>query len=644
MEAGALRRSRAAWIGDRSELGLSLRAAFRRLAFCARYFLAWMMYFAVLRLVFLLYHAAAAERVGVASIARTFVHGARMDMAATAYPAVVAFALAALSLFLPRLGRWLVIGFTAVMVLALTLIATVDMELFRVWGFRIDGAVLRYLNTPREMLASAGASPVLVLVVILIGQLGFAAWLFRHLLADELGHWERVRLLVAVPTFALLAGLCWFLYYPARGGFQKQPMTQSTVYFSRDPFANQAAINASWNFFDSIWWRTYETTNPYRVLPTAEAGATTAALLTSDDAGTRRLLRIARPNVIVILWESLTAKVVGRLGGVNGVTPNLDSLIPQGVLFSRFFATGDRSPEGLTAVVSGYPAQPTTEIIQHPRKSVTLPALPHDLGRIGYHSRFYYGGDPEFTNFTSYLLQAGFDSLVTASAFRAADRHSSWGADDHVVLGRLQHDLPTMPRPFFVTLFTLSSHEPFLVPMTTVIAGSDERSRFLNAHAYTDRSIGDFVRVARRMPWWDSTLIIIVADHGHRLPALDSLQSVRKWETFAIPMLWLGGALATRDTVITRIGGQADIPHTLLAQLGVDATAYRWSRNLLDVGAASWAWFTFTDGWGLVSDSGALAWDNVGRRPLARTGRVDAGAERTGQSLLQALMDDYLNR
>src|SRR6185369_5846370 len=125
----------------------------------------------------------------------------------------------------------------------------------------------------------------------------------------------------------------------------------------------------------------------------------------------------------------------------------------------------------------------TTEIIQHPRKSSSLPALPRDLARAGYHSRFYYGGDPEFTNFKSFLLQAGFDSLVTKEAFDPRDRHSSWGADDHVVLGRLLEDVRGLGRPFFVTLFTLSSHEPFKVPMETVIPGSDERAMFLNSHA-----------------------------------------------------------------------------------------------------------------------------------------------------------------
>ena len=84
-----------------------------------------------------------------------------------------------------------------------------------------------------------------------------------------------------VLTFALCGGLTWLLYYPSRGGIQKMPITQSTVYFSRNAFANQAAINVAWNFFDSVWWQTYRTDNPYRVLPAGEAARIADSLLAS---------------------------------------------------------------------------------------------------------------------------------------------------------------------------------------------------------------------------------------------------------------------------------------------------------------------------------------------------------------------------
>ena len=616
----------------------------QRVRFCLAYFFFWLGYFAVLRGVFLLYHPAAAAQAGAGTIARTFLYGARMDMAAAAFPSLIVFTLTALSVFLPKLAGRAILAFSGFMLVLIALLATIDIELFRNWGFRIDATILQYLNTPREMLASAGASPIALLIVVFLLLATLAVAGFVKLLWPGIRAWEPVRLPGNLVSAVLLGGLAGSLYYPGKGGFQDMPMTQSTVYFSHNHFANQAAINVAWNFFDSVWWRTYRRDNPYRYLPPDEAAHVADSLLTTG-APPVHLLRMTRPDIIVIIWESFSSKLVERLGGVAGATPNIDSLSHEGILFDHFYATGDRSPEGLTGVLSGYPAQPTTEIIQHPRKSGSLPGLPHDLARAGYRATFYYGGDPDFTNFKSFALQAGFDSLVTEDAFDSRDRHSSWGADDHVVLGRALADVRRMPRPFFVTLFTLSSHEPFKVPMAAVFPGSDERDRFLNAHAYTDRSIGDFIRKAKTQPWWDSTLVVIMADHGHRLPQLDSLQAKRKWETFSIPMLWLGGALAVRDTVIDRLGVQTDFPKTLLDQLGLDGSAYRWSRDLLAPGVRPWAWFTFSDGFGWVNFAGgAVAWDNVGKQVIDREGRTGAEDIRAGQAMLQTLIEDFVRR
>lgn len=624
---------------------MNIRQPVTRVVFCVEYFAFWLLFHILLRIVFIAYHHTEASRSGLRTIAGSVLHGSRMDLSAAAFPCFLVFLLAALSLFSPRIPGRIIIWVSMALLVLESLLVAIDLELYRAWGFRADAQILRYFITPREMFASIGSSPIVLLAMVFVLLAACSTWAFTRWLVPRIRAWEAMPFpwsLVAIP---LAPVLIYSLYGPVRGGYQAQPMKQSTVFFSQDAFANQAALNVTWNFLDGAWNRIYSAHNPYQYLAAAEASRVTDSLLRPADGPSARLLRVARPNVIVIIWESWTSKVVARLGGRPGVTPNIDSLIHDGVLFTHFYATGDRSPKGLTGIISGYPSQPTTEIINQPRKSASLPALPKDLAKAGYVSRFYYGGDPDFSNFKAFALSAGFDSLITERDFDPASRHSTWGADDHVVLARALADMRQIRTPFFVTLFTLSSHEPFIVPMTTVIAGTDEESKFLNSHAYTDRSIGDFVRAARRETWWDSTLIIVVADHGHRLPVLDSLQTSRKWETFSIPMLWLGGALATRDTVIDTPGGQTDVAATLLHQLGLDATAYAWSKDLLAPRHPAWAWFSFNDGFGFVNAAGgAVAWDNIGRRVIAIAGNTGAGDIRTGQAILQRLIDDYVKR
>jgi phosphoglycerol transferase MdoB-like AlkP superfamily enzyme len=63
---------------------------------------------------------------------------------------------------------------------------------------------------------------------------------------------------------------------------------------------------------------------------------------------------------------------------------------------------------------------------------------------------------------------------------------SKWGIHDHYVFGQTLLECDTSASPFFKVVLSLSSHEPFDVPMAPFIQGSDEESRFLNSCYYTD--------------------------------------------------------------------------------------------------------------------------------------------------------------
>src|SRR5690606_28715715 len=127
--------------------------------------------------------------------------------------------------------------------------------------------------------------------------------------------------------------------------------------------------------------------------------------------------------------------------------------------------------KGIVGILSGYPAQPISSIVKNPDKSRTLPHLATAFSREGYHTAFYYGGEMEFANIKSYLMQGAFRELVDVNAFRKADRNSKWGAHDGVVMERFKLALQTMPQPFFANWLTLSSHEPYETPVSRVIKG-----------------------------------------------------------------------------------------------------------------------------------------------------------------------------
>ncbi len=614
-----------------------------KLSLLGRYLLFWFLYFVLLRIVFLLYHAPESGALHATVIAGVLLRGARMDISSASYLIVLPTILHAFSpLISPRAMKVLLRSYTGAAIFVAALLTTVDCELFAKWGSRIDATVLPYLRTPREAAASAQSSPILLLALMLVALTAVGQWAYFRFVARHEAEALGGTLLRTAPVL-LLSGV--LLLVPIRGGLQWTPLNPSSTYFSHSDFANQAGLNVAWNFLHSLTIEDYRTGNPYATtIGEADARQIVDSLLRTSDASTRRLLRIQRPNVILIIWESLTAKVVQRLGGVADVTPQLDSLSHTGVWFDAIYASGNRSAKGLAAILSGWPSQSNAPILSSPARAARLPGLGEDLAGAGYHTAFYYGGELEFADFKSYLVAHGFERIVGEQDFDRGDWSSKWGAHDHVVLGRLLSDARNLSRPFFATLFTLSSHEPYDVPMAPVIPGTSEEARFLNAHRYTDRSVGAFMQAAAREPWWDSTLVIVIADHGHPLPHLAPRPREEASQLYHVPMLWLGGALAVRDTVITVVGSQVDLAPTLLAQLALPHARYRWGKDLLAADVQPFAFFSYLDGFGWVDTHGRFIYSYNSHRVMQRTAGADSESVRAGEAYQRLTYQDFLGR
>ena len=617
-----------------------------RFAFQPRYFLFWLLFFGVARVWFLGYAYERTAQLPPATLLGTFGYGLRLDASAAAYVSLLPFALFVLGSLLPRLPvQRLIGGYSAVVGTVMALLIVADLALYRAWGFRLDDTPLQYLNSPTEVAASAGSAPLLLLLALLAGLLVGGWWLYKRVvgpLAPLPAGFGRGR--------AALAGLLYaaLLVLPLRGGTQQIPVNQSDVYFSRLAFANHAALNVPWNLMKALLLRN-DDRPPISFMPDSTARRLVGGLYpravgaAAPADSTASILATPRPNVLFIILESFTAKLVGSVGGEVGVTPNLDSLARTGVLFTHFYAAGDRSQKGLVSLLSGYPSQPTTSIIRFPRKIERLPHLCRSLAAAGYRSRYYYGGELAFANMKSYLRTAGYEQLTERDDFAAADQNSKWGAHDGALFARLLSDLRRQPQPFFVTAFTLSSHEPFDVPMRPGFPGTAEADLFRNSVHYTDDALGRFLRQARQQPWYANTLLVLVADHGHILPGNSSNQSPEK---FHIPLLLAGGALrpAARGQVVPVLGTQTDVAATLLAQLKLPADQFVWSRDLLAPTARSFAFYSFNDGFGTVSPTGGLTFDNVSRQVWDRTGTVPDSDLRLGQALEQVSMQDFARK
>ncbi|EMR02466.1 LTA synthase family protein [Cesiribacter andamanensis] len=607
------------------------------------YFFFWLVFFLFSKAVFLIYHQALAAELTPTQILGIFWHGLPLDLSTSAYLSLIPFLLLSLSAhrpYTPWLARALM-AYTTLALFVVTVLCTSDLELFSIWGFRMDASPFNYVNTPKEMMASVGSSPLLLLILLNVLINVFFSMLYRHQLhglLPRLQAHKHGRLPLVLATFGLLL--------PMRGGLQREPIDQSRAFFSNNHFANQAALNLPWNVVQALTEQLDADKHPYLYQAPAQADSLVAQLYsplpTAADTSFV-LLNQQRPNVILIIWESLTAKVSEPLGGLQEVTPRFTELSRQGLLFSRMYASGDRSDKGLVAILSGYPAQPIPTITNHPEKAHKLPHLSQRLSREGYHTSFYYGGDLAFANLRNYLRFGQWQHVTGITNFTKEERSGKWGAPDGTVLARMAHELQQAPTPFFSTVFTLSSHEPFDLPpgVAPRFGGKSAESKFLSAHYYTDSVLGAFVDQARRQPWWDNTLLIILADHGHTDPGLSQVYEPKK---FHIPMLWLGGALKEKGTIWPHALSQTDLIASLLGQLQLESEEFPWSRDVFIPGSRPFAPYFFKDGVGFVTDSSWLSWDNIGGKLIGQQGAASEAELPYARSYLQTSFADFLKK
>ena len=415
-------------------------------------------------------------------------------------------------------------------------------------------------------------------------------------------------------------------------------LNQSSVYFSNNYFANQAAINPVFNFIHALVKRD-NGANPFNYMPTLQAKDLVKEIF-SEKVGHYSVLNSKKPNVLLITWESLTAKALNK-AYCNGfeVLPTFKKISQEGLYFPNTYASGDRSDKGLIAILSGYPAQPIASIMTIPQKTAKLPVISADLKRNGYFTAWYYGGEPEFANIKTYISHGQFDKVVTKADYPSELTDTKWGANDKTTFNRLLTDLRTMKQPFFVNTFTLSSHEPFEIPNHDVIKGKDEKSKFLNALNYTDTQLGWFLAEIKKEPWYANTLVIIIADHGHRLP-----ETIDKLEEFQIPMLWLGGALAQKAQVRPESVSQNDLAKSLLNQLNVPSGDYIWSKDLFSSTYKSSAYFAYRNGFGFINSQNHVIFDNDTKKIRQSKAQNTQILLKQGQAMVQETYADFLSK
>jgi phosphoglycerol transferase MdoB-like AlkP superfamily enzyme len=255
-------------------------------------------------------------------------------------------------------------------------------------------------------------------------------------------------------------------------------------------------------------------------------------------------------------------------------------LAHEGLLFTQLYATGTRTVRGLEALSLSVPPTPGHAIVKRPNNG-GLFTLGEVFRSKGYEPLYLYGGYGYFDNMNTFFAGNGY-TVVDRRALAPADIHfeNIWGVADEDLFTLALRELDTRDqagKPFFAHVMTTSNHRPFTYPEGRIdIASKTGRDGGVK---YTDWAIGNFMDQARKKPWFDNTLFVIVADHTHKGRGRQELPP----ENYHIPMVILAPKHIQPGRVNT-LASQIDVAPTILGLLNFNYESKFYGHDILREG------------------------------------------------------------
>lgn len=308
-------------------------------------------------------------------------------------------------------------------------------------------------------------------------------------------------------------------------------------------------------------------------------------------------------NVVILVLESFGRESIGfynrglNNGTYKGYTPFLDSLLSKSYVFENGFAAGRKSIDALPAVLAGIPSGELPFVLT-PYVSNPIKSLPQVLKEKGYHTSFFHGAPNGSMGFKALVNLLGVENYYGKDEYdNDQDFDGTWGIWDEPFLQFFASRLDSFPEPFQSTLFTVSSHEPFEVPVQYRNVFPKGEHPIREVTGYTDYALKRFFEQISSKPWFRRTLFVITADHAS-ISNHPTYQTA--WGNMAIPIFFYHPSDSLQAFVPGNIQ-QTDIMPSVLGYLGFKGSLLSFGKNVFADKSENWV-VNYYGGFQLMQD------------------------------------------
>ncbi len=286
-------------------------------------------------------------------------------------------------------------------------------------------------------------------------------------------------------------------------------------------------------------------------------------------------------NIMFVLMESWTPKYIDSYDGKNlGITPNFDKIVKNGIKFENFYAAGQRSIEGIQATLAGVPPIKGVPNLGFGLEISKVTKLGEMARKNGYETIFMQASRRGSFYVDSIAKTLGFDKYYGMEDMPPLlDYPDKTGAKfgwDYELYMKMFDEINRTDKPFLAYMFTGSTHTPYprLPAFLEKYPYDGGVNAFYNLMYYSDWAIGEFMKRAKKEPWFDKTIFIFTADH-----VMAHYQTGGFIERFRTPCVIYAPKIF-KPQVYQDIASQLDMMPTMIDLLGFDDAFYSYTDSI----------------------------------------------------------------
>ena len=290
-----------------------------------------------------------------------------------------------------------------------------------------------------------------------------------------------------------------------------------------------------------------------------------------------------KPNVVLIIIESYGREYSGafnpetKIKDYKSYTPFVDSLAQHSLIFTNAYANGYKSIHGMSSILSGIPSFKDA-FTSTPYANQKIESLVSVLENLGYHTSFFHGAENGSMGFLGYSNILGIDKYFGRNEYNNdTDFDGYWGIWDEPFLQFMKEKLDEEKEPFFSTVFTISSHEPYIIPEKYKETFPEGDIIMHKCVRYTDYALRRFFDEAKKEHWYNNTLFVLVADHANLIyyPEYRKALNIN-----TIPILFYHPD-GRYNGINNLLAQQIDIYPTIVNMIGFNKPFRSWGRSLI---------------------------------------------------------------